>query len=79
MVVIIVRFERARAHTSTSAGIRAPLRLVAVVQLCLRAQARLELRLGVVVLRSLRDPVRLVPIEVGHRAVIPVVVGVASG
>ena len=64
LIVVVVRLERARADAATTRA-RATLRGVAIVEFALRAKPRLELRLWVVVLRGLRDPIHLVPVRFG--------------
>lgn len=78
LIVVVVRLERARADAATTRA-RATLRGVAIVEFALRAKPRLELRLWVVVLRGLRDPIHLVPVQVRHGTVIPAISSSARG
>ena len=78
LIVVVVRLERARADAATTRA-RATLRGVAIVEFALRAKPRLELRLWVVVLRGLRDPIHLVPVQVRHGTVIPAIASSARG
>ena len=71
LIVVVVRLQRPRPDAPT--GHPRPLTFprVSLLELRFRAEPRLELRLRVVVLGRLRDPVRFVLIEVRHRTVIP--------